>query len=68
LSQEDADWIFQKVAQVSNSYRLLLVKLAAEETDFEDKVMKNGLSSELILDRCRDTKTCGSIRPTDIMK
>ncbi len=65
LSQEDADRIFQKVAQVSNRYRLPLAKLAAEETGmgcFEDKVMKNGLSSELIFDRYRDTKTCGLIK------
>lgn len=65
LSQEEADRIFQKVAQVSNAHRLPLAKLAAQETGmgcFEDKVMKNGLASELVFDRYRDTKTCGLIK------
>ena len=64
LTQEDADRIFKQVAKEANHYRLPLAKFAATETQmgcFEDKVLKNGLVCELILDRYRDTKTCGLI-------
>ena len=65
LNQEDADRIFQKVAQEANRHRLPLAKLAATETGmgcFEDKVLKNGLACELTYDRYRNAKTCGLIQ------
>jgi len=65
LNQEDADRIFQKVAQEANRHRLPLAKLAATETGmgcFEDKVLKNGLACELTYDRYRNSKTCGLIQ------
>jgi len=64
LGQEDADRIFNAIAQAANFQRLPLAKLAAQETGMgclEDKVLKNGLACELIHDRYKDAKTCGLI-------
>lgn len=64
LNQDEADRIFCAVAQSANMQRLPLAKLAYQETCMgcmEDKVLKNGLACELILDRYLDTKTCGLI-------
>jgi len=47
LTQEQADRIFDAVAQAANKHRVPLAKLAAEETQmgcFEDKVIKNGIA------------------------
>lgn len=64
LNQEDANKIFNAVAQEANRCRLPLAKMAFRETQmgcFEDKVIKNGLACELIQDRYKDSKTCGLI-------
>jgi hypothetical protein len=64
LTQEDADRIFNAVAEEANMQRLPLAKLAVEETKMgqvEDKVLKNGLACELIHDRYENAKTCGLI-------
>ena len=47
LTQEQADRIFDAVAQEANKNRVPLAKLAVEETKmgcFEDKVIKNGIA------------------------
>ena len=64
LDQYDADRIFTAVAQAANMQRLPLAKMAFIETQMgcmEDKVLKNGLACELIMDRYLDAKTCGLI-------
>ena len=68
-TQEDADRIFTKVAKEANKSRVPLASLAFDETKmgcFEDKVLKNGLSCELISDRYKDSKTCGLISSDDV--
>ena len=64
LTQEDADRIFNAIAEEANMQRLPLAKMAVKETKMgqvEDKVLKNGLACELIHDRYENAKTCGLI-------
>ncbi len=64
FSQEQVDEIFKKAAMAANINRIMLAKLAVEETGMgvvEDKVIKNHFASEYIYNKYRDTKTCGII-------
>ena len=64
FSQEQVDEIFKKAAIAANINRIMLAKLAVEETGMgvvEDKVIKNHFASEYIYNKYRDTKTCGII-------
>ncbi len=63
-SQEQVDNIFRCASLAANQNRILLAKLAVEETGMgvvEDKVIKNHYASEYIYNKYRDTKTCGII-------
>ncbi|WP_067141683.1 bifunctional acetaldehyde-CoA/alcohol dehydrogenase [Oceanivirga salmonicida] len=62
FTQEQVDLIFRKVAQRINDERIILSKLAVEETGMgvvEDKVIKNHFASEYIYNKYKDEKTCG---------
>lgn len=61
-SQEQVDEIFRQAAMAANNARILLAKLAVEETGMgivEDKVIKNHFASEYIYNKYKDDKTCG---------
>ena len=62
FDQERVNKIFRKVAQKINDKRIVLAKLAVEETGMgilEDKVIKNHFASEYIYNKYKDEKTCG---------
>ncbi len=64
FNQEKVDKIFQHAAAAATANRLLLAKLAVEETGMgivEDKVIKNHFASEYIYNKYKDSKTCGII-------
>ncbi|MBQ9299120.1 MAG: bifunctional acetaldehyde-CoA/alcohol dehydrogenase [Clostridia bacterium] len=64
-TQEQVDQIFLAAATAANQARILLAKLAVQETGMgvvEDKVIKNHYASEYIYNAYRDTKTCGVIK------
>ena len=61
-TQEQVDKIFKKAALAANNARIMLSKMAVEETGMgivEDKVIKNHFASEYIYNKYKDTKTCG---------
>lgn len=63
-TQEQVDEIFRQSAMAANNARILLAKLAVEETGMglvEDKVIKNHFASEYIYNQYKDSKTCGVI-------
>lgn len=63
-TQEQVDKIFKAAAIAANSNRIMLAKMAVEETGMgvvEDKVIKNHYASEYIYNAYRDTQTCGVI-------
>lgn len=62
FDQERVNKIFRKVAQRINDERIILSKMAVEETGMgiiEDKVIKNHFASEYIYNKYKDEKTCG---------
>ncbi|WP_370979747.1 bifunctional acetaldehyde-CoA/alcohol dehydrogenase [Agaribacterium sp. ZY112] len=62
FSQEQVDEIFRRAALAANDNRILLAKMAAEETGMgiaEDKAIKNHFASEYIYNKYKDEKTCG---------
>jgi acetaldehyde dehydrogenase/alcohol dehydrogenase len=64
FSQEQVDTIFKAVAVAANYARILLAKIAVEETGMgivEDKVIKNHFACEYIYNRYKNAKTCGII-------
>ena len=64
FSQEQVDRIFQAAALAANHARLMLAKMAVEETGMgvvEDKVIKNNYAAEYIYNAYKHTKTCGII-------
>ena len=68
-SQEQVDKIFYAAASAANKNRILLAKMAVEETGMgivEDKVIKNHFASEYIYNAYKDTKTCGVIEEDPI--
>ena len=63
-SQDRIDKIFKAAAIAANQNRILLAKMAVEETGMgvvEDKVIKNHFASEYIYNAYKDTPTCGLI-------
>mmetsp|Transcript_12608 Transcript_12608/g.36531 ORF Transcript_12608/g.36531 Transcript_12608/m.36531 type:complete len:225 (-) Transcript_12608:2082-2756(-) len=67
--QDTVDHIFTKIAHSANKARVPLALMAHEETGMglmEDKVIKNGVACELILDRYRNAKTCGIIHRDEV--
>jgi len=61
-TQEQVDEIFRQAAIAANDARIILAKMAVEETGMgvvEDKVIKNHFASEFIFNKYKDTKTCG---------
>lgn len=61
-TQEQVDKIFLAAATAANKQRILLAKMAVEETGMgivEDKVIKNHYASEYIYNAYKSTKTCG---------
>ncbi len=63
-TQEQVDEIFRQAAIAANNARIILAKMAAEETGMglvEDKVIKNHFASEYIYNQYKDEKTCGVI-------
>ena len=64
FSQEQVDAIFHNAAAQATASRILLAKMAVEETGMgilEDKVIKNHFAAEYIYNQYKDTKTCGII-------
>ncbi|WP_096087434.1 bifunctional acetaldehyde-CoA/alcohol dehydrogenase [Agaribacterium haliotis] len=62
FSQEQVDEIFRQAALAANDNRIMLAKMAAEETGMgiaEDKAIKNHFASEYIYNKYKDEKTCG---------
>ena len=64
FSQEQVDEIFRQASKAANNARIILAKMAVEETGMgiiEDKVIKNHFASEYIYNQYKDDKTCGVI-------
>lgn len=64
FTQEQVDEIFRKSAIAANNARILLAKMAVEETGMgqvEDKVIKNHFASENIYNQYKNEKTCGVV-------
>ena len=62
FTQEQVDEIFRQAALAANDNRILLAKMAVEETGMgiaEDKAIKNHFASEYIYNKYKDEKTCG---------
>lgn len=67
-SQEKVDEIFRKAAMAAIDARILLAKMAVEETGIglvEDKVIKNHFAGEYIYNKYKDEKTCGVIEKSE---
>ncbi len=63
-AQDEVDRVFLAAAKAADRARILLAKLAVEETGmgvFEDKVIKNHFAAEAISNAYRHIKTCGVI-------
>jgi acetaldehyde dehydrogenase / alcohol dehydrogenase len=63
-TQAQVDEIFRQAAMAANNARIMLSKMAVEETGMgilEDKVIKNHFASEYIYNQYKDEKTCGII-------
>ncbi len=63
-TQEQVDKIFLAAAKAANMARILLAKMAVEETGMgvvEDKIIKNHYAAEYIYNKYKNTKTCGVI-------
>ncbi|WP_187261232.1 bifunctional acetaldehyde-CoA/alcohol dehydrogenase [Pontibacter beigongshangensis] len=63
-TQEQVDEIFRQAAIAANNARIILAKMATEESGMglvEDKVIKNHFASEYIYNQYKDAKTCGVI-------
>ena len=63
-TQTQVDQIFKAAALAANNARIMLAKIAVEETGMgvvEDKVIKNHYASEYIYNAYKDTITCGVI-------
>jgi acetaldehyde dehydrogenase/alcohol dehydrogenase len=70
FDQEKVDKIFASVAHAAAKNRILLARLAVDETDmgcFEDKVIKNSICAELTLSKYKNAKTAGIIE-RDVVK
>lgn len=70
FSQEKVDEIFYRAALAANAQRILLAKMAVEETGMgivEDKVIKNHFAAEYIYNHYKNVKTCDEIERNDDM-
>ncbi len=68
-TQEQVDKIFKEASMAANRARIILAKLAVEETGMgvvEDKVIKNHLASEFVYNKHRNDKTCGVIEVDEV--
>lgn len=68
-TQAQVDAIFHHAAAAATAQRIMLAKLAVEETGMglvEDKVIKNHFASEYIYNKYKDSKTCGIIEDDPI--
>jgi acetaldehyde dehydrogenase/alcohol dehydrogenase len=64
FGQAQVDEIFRQAAAAANNARIMLAKLAVEETGMgivEDKVVKNHFASEYIYNKYKDEITCGVV-------
>lgn len=64
FSQKKVDEIFKKAAYAAANQRIMLAKMAVEETGMgiiEDKVIKNHFAAEFIYNKYKNEKTCGLI-------
>ena len=64
FTQPRVDEIFRRAAFAANDSRILLARLAAQETGMgvmEDKVIKNHFAAEYIYNKYKNTLTCGVI-------
>lgn len=64
FSQEQVDAVFQHAAAAATGKRIVLAKVAVEETGMgivEDKVIKNHFAAEYIYNKYKGNKTCGVI-------
>ncbi|MBF0780123.1 MULTISPECIES: acetaldehyde dehydrogenase (acetylating) [unclassified Granulicatella] len=71
MSQEQIDTIVKVVAKACYDERVRLAKMAAEETGFgkwEDKVLKNALASQTLLENIKDMKTVGILSDDKVNK
>lgn len=71
MSQEQIDTIVKVVAKACYDERVRLAKMAAEETGFgkwEDKVLKNALASQTLLEYIKDMKTVGVLSDDKVNK
>lgn len=69
FSQEKIDEIFREASLVCNQNRVMLAKMAVEETGMgvvEDKVIKNHFASENIYNKYKDVKTCGVVEEDNV--
>ncbi len=60
--QNEVDAVFRAAAMAANDARILLAKMAVEESGMgiaEDKAIKNHFASEYIYNKYKDEKTCG---------
>ena len=67
-TQEQVDKIFQVAAIAANQNRILLAKMAVEETGMgivEDKVIKNHYAAEYVYNKYKDIQTCGVLEQDD---
>jgi len=67
-TQAQVDLIFRAAALAAADARIVLAKLAVEETGMgilEDKVIKNHFASEYIYNHYKDEKTCGVLEVDD---
>lgn len=63
-SQEQVDKIFRAAASAADKARIMLAKMAVEETGMgivEDKVIKNHYAAENVYNAYKNVKTCGLI-------
>ncbi|MFO7937956.1 MAG: bifunctional acetaldehyde-CoA/alcohol dehydrogenase [Kiritimatiellia bacterium] len=62
--QDKVDAVFRAAALAANEERIILAKMAVEETGMgivEDKVIKNHFAAEFIYNKYRNEKTCGEL-------
>ena len=67
-TQEQVDKIFRAAAIAAAQQRIMLAKMAVDETGMgvmEDKVIKNQFASEYIYNQYKDTRTCGVLSDDD---
>src|ERR1700709_2078064 len=67
FTQQQVDAIFRSAALAAADARIILAKMAVEETGMgvmEDKVIKNHFASEYIYNAYKNEQTCGTVEDT----